>query len=209
MNLEVFEEMYKGVPPWDIGGPQSEIKRLARADEIRSPVLDVGCGTGENVLYLAKLGFEVTGIDIVPAAIEKAIEKAHKRSLAASFIVRNALELGQVRKKFNTAIDSGLFHTLLDEERPVFARGLGSVLNPGGTYFMLCFSEHEPGTWGPRRITQKEIRESFGPGWRIDYIREMRFDTNIGPEGCSGWLSSITLIGADGIRGIRNGKKLH
>lgn len=194
MNVEVFEEMYKGAPPWDIAGPQGEILRLAEAGEIKSPVLDVGCGTGENLLYLASLGYDVLGIDIVPAAIEKARGKAADRSMAVDFLVWDALKLTDLQKKFNTVIDSGLFHTLSDDERPVFVRGLASVLNPGGTYFMLCFSEQEPGSWGPRRVTQKEIGDSFGFGWRINYIREMRFDTHFGPECCSAWLSSITSL---------------
>ena len=75
--------MYKGVPPWDIDGPQSEIVHLAMHGEIRSAVLDVGCGTGENALYLAEIGFEVMGIDIVPTAIDKALVKAKERSSVA------------------------------------------------------------------------------------------------------------------------------
>ena len=68
----------------------------------------------------------------------------------------------------------------------------GSVLVPGGTFRMLCFSEREPGGWVPRRVTQQEIREVFDRGWKVDSIREARFETNLGPEGCRAWLSSIT-----------------
>ncbi|MGO9553445.1 MAG: class I SAM-dependent methyltransferase [Syntrophobacteraceae bacterium] len=194
MGSKIFEEMYKGVPPWEIEGPQSEIVHLAEHGEIRSPVLDAGCGTGENTLYLAGLGFEVVGIDIVPAAVEKALNKAKEGSSAATFMVWDALRLDDLHRRFNTVIDSGFFHVLPDKERPVFVKSLASVLDVGGSYLMMCFSEHEPGAWGPRRVTQAEIRESFRHGWFIDYIREARFDTNLGSRKCNAWLCSITLV---------------
>jgi cyclopropane fatty-acyl-phospholipid synthase-like methyltransferase len=189
-----FEKMYEGVPPWEIDGPQSEVVHLAEHGEIRSPVLDVGCGTGENVLYLAGLGFEVVGIDLVSNAVEKALGKARERSLSATFLVWDALRLQELQRRFQTVIDSGFFHVLSDQERSLFVRNLASVLDVGGSYLMMCFSEHEPGSWGPRRITRAEIRESFGEGWRIDYIREATFDTRLGSRKCKAWLSSITLI---------------
>jgi cyclopropane fatty-acyl-phospholipid synthase-like methyltransferase len=194
MGKKAFEEMYKGVPPWEIEGPQSEIVHLVERGEIKSPVLDVGCGTGENALYLAGFGFEVVGIDIVPIAVEKALSKAQKRSLPATFLVWDALILQELQGSFNTVIDSGFFHALPDKKRSVFVQSLASVINPDGTYFMMCFSEHEPGSWGPRRLTQAEIRESFRQGWVINYIRETKFDTNLGSRKCNAWLSSITLI---------------
>jgi cyclopropane fatty-acyl-phospholipid synthase-like methyltransferase len=194
MGTKVFEEMYKGLPPWEIDGPQSEIVHLAEHGEISSAVLDIGCGTGENALYLADIGFEVVGIDIIPTAIEKALRKAEERSLAATFKVGDALGLQKLGKRFNTIIDSGFFHVLPDKKRPVFVESLASVLNSGGTYFMMCFSEHEPGAWGPRRVTQTEIRESFSRGWQINYIREAKFDTNLDSRRCNAWLCSITLV---------------
>jgi cyclopropane fatty-acyl-phospholipid synthase-like methyltransferase len=193
MGVKAFEEMYKGVPPWQIDGPQSEIVKLAENGEIKSPLLDVGCGTGENALYLSSLGFEVTGIDIVSSAIEKALGKSKARSTPARFLVWDALKLQDLQRKFNTVIDSGFFHALPDKKRPVFLESLASALNVRATYFMMCFSEHEPGSWGPRRVTQAEIRETF-EGWHIRYIREAKFDTNMGSRKCSAWLSSITLI---------------
>lgn len=188
-----FNPAYAGTPPWDIGRPQKEIMRLAEAGEIQGSVLDVGCGTGENVLYLAGLGYEAWGIDGAAAAIEKAKAKAAQRGLKANFLVADALDLQRLGRTFDTVIDTGLFHVFSDEERPLFADSLATVLRPGGTYYMLCFSEREPGSWGPRRVTQAEIRATFSQGWRINAIRQATFEINQ-PGEARAWLSSITRL---------------
>jgi len=188
-----FNPAYAGTPPWDIGRPQKEIMRLAEAGEIQGSVLDVGCGTGENALYLAGLGYEVWGIDGAAAAIEKAQAKAAQRGLKANFLVADALDLQRLGRTFDTVIDTGLFHVFSDEERPLFAGSLATVLRPGGTYYMLCFSEREPGSWGPRRVTQAEVRATFSQGWRINAIREAAFEVNQ-PGEARAWLSSITRL---------------
>jgi len=105
--------------------------------------------------------------------------------------VRYGLEISGLGKRFDTVIDCGLFHVFSDEERPLYVEGLSLVLVPGGAFRMLCFSEMEPGDWGPRRVTRREIREAFDRGWRVESIREARFETNLGPDGCRAWLSSI------------------
>jgi SAM-dependent methyltransferase len=192
MARGLFEEAYLSLPPWDIGRPQGEIIRLAEDGEIRGAILDAGCGTGENALFLANLGYEVTGIDAAGVAIRKAKEKSRERRVPVVFLEWDALEISRLGKRFETVIDCGLFHVFSDEERPLYVDGLGSILSPGGILRMLCFSEMEPGDWGPRRVTQREIREAFDRGWKVDSIREARFETNLGPEGCRGWLSSMT-----------------
>ena len=90
--------MYQGQAPWDTGRPQPDIIKLAEAGQIRGSVLDVGCGTGENLLYLAARGHEAWGLDFVPVAIERAKAKAAQRGIDAHFIVGNALELKQARQ---------------------------------------------------------------------------------------------------------------
>ncbi len=192
--MNFFNSAYEGTPPWDIGRPQKEFIRLAEEGEISGRVLDVGCGTGENALYLASLGFEVWGIDTAPSAIKKAKEKAKKRGITVNFLVSDALKLQLLQVKFHTVIDCGLFHVFSDEERPIFAASLSSALYPGGKYFMLCFSEHEPGSYGPRRVTQAEIRATFSKGWKINYIREAELEITFGPDGVKAWLSSITRL---------------
>ena len=124
MDRQLLEKMYQGQAPWDTGRPQPAIINLAEAGQIRGSVLDVGCGTGENILYLAAKGHDSWGLDFLPLVIERAKAKAAQREIDAHFIVGNALDLARLGRQFDTVIDCGLFHTFADEERPVFVQGL-------------------------------------------------------------------------------------
>jgi len=186
-----FDAMYEGTPPWDIGRPQREFVRLEAAGELKGSVLDIGCGTGENALFLAGRGHEVWGIDFAPTAIEKAKAKAKQRGLKVTFRVADALQLQKLGRTFDAVIDSGLFHTFDDGDRSRFPRSLASVLPPGGRYLMMCFSEREPGDWGPRRVTQAEIRETFTKGWEIESIRPSKFEAIVEGGGAEAWLARI------------------
>ena len=189
-----FNDAYRGTPPWDIGRPQREFVRLEEAGEIRGAVLDAGCGTGENALFLAARGHDAWGIDAAPTAIEKAKAKAKQRGVEATFRVLDALRLDRLGRTFDAVIDSGLFHTFDDVERTKWTRSLAAVLPAGGSYFMMCFSEREPGGYGPRRVTREEIRDTFAEGWRVDWIRETRFEANLGNGSARAWLVSITRL---------------
>ena len=190
MSANRFESAYLGTPPWDIGRPQPAIMRLAQARQITGSVLDVGCGTGENVLYLAELGFAAMGVDGAPTAISKARAKAKQRGVTAQFEVADALSLSMPNRRFDSVIDTGLFHVFSDEERDRFRDSLARVVRPGGTYFLMCFSDQQPGDWGPRRVTQAEIRSVFNDGWRVNYIEPSAFDMNEGQA--LSWLASIS-----------------
>jgi SAM-dependent methyltransferase len=192
--MDFFEVAYHGAPPWDIGRPQREFVRLEESGKIVGDVLDAGCGTGENALFLASRGHVVWGVDSAPRAIEIARRKAKERGLAATFLVKDTLNLHEVGRTFETVIDSGLFHTLSDLERSCFVRNLSEVLKTGGTYFMLAFSDREPGGYGPRRIAKKEIRAAFSDGWRFNAINAAVFESRTRPEGSFAWLSSITKV---------------
>jgi SAM-dependent methyltransferase len=173
-DRSTFEAAYAGKAPWDIGKPQSALAEAA--DLVASPVLDAGCGTGENALFLASKGHQVTGIDFVADAIRMARRKAAERGLTAEFQVKDALTLGDWDQRFATVIDSGLFHVLSDEDRVCYVAGLTQVTKPGGRLLMLCFSDQEPGTQGPRRISQEEIRDAFDAAWKVEEIRARRAD---------------------------------
>jgi cyclopropane fatty-acyl-phospholipid synthase-like methyltransferase len=190
--MDFFDSAYRGRPPWDIGRPQKEFVELVRRGEITGSVLDIGCGTGEHALFFAAEGFDVWGIDSTPLAIRKAKEKAAARGLRVHFLVLNALDLKKLNRKFDTVTDSGFFHTLSDEDRPVFVDNLAAILSPAGKYFMLCFSELEPAGYGPRRVTEREIRDSFRDGWSVNYIRPATFESHTRAEGSRAWFSSVS-----------------
>src|SRR4029079_13938166 len=98
-----------GPAPWDIGGPQPAVVRLAAEGAFAGAVLDAGCGTGDNALHVASLGLHVLGVDVAETALSIAREKAVQRGISADFAVADALHLERLGRAFQTALDCGLF----------------------------------------------------------------------------------------------------
>jgi SAM-dependent methyltransferase len=193
INQEHFRNAYAEKPPWDIGRPQAAIRALA--DIVVGSVLDAGCGTGEHALFFASKGHEVTGFDFLEEAIAAAKRKAVERGLAATFLIKDALKLQEWPARFDNVIDSGLFHVFSDEDRALYVLGLKTVLKRGGRLFLLCFSDQQPGTEGPRRVSQAELRDTFSEGWEIKSIEPARLEVRPEPrqarfsgEDPRGWL---------------------
>jgi cyclopropane fatty-acyl-phospholipid synthase-like methyltransferase len=186
-----FDFAYLGVPPWDIGKPQSEIVRLEQEGKLLGSVLDCGCGTGENALYLAQHGHEVWGIDSSPNAIRKSEDKAKDRGIAVKFLTVDALDLEGLGRRFDTVIDCGLFHVFSDQDRERYVSSLVSVTAPGAKLVLLCFSDLQPGDQGPRRVSKAEIHQAFDKGWRVQDIRVAVLETNQEGDPVKAWLSEI------------------
>jgi cyclopropane fatty-acyl-phospholipid synthase-like methyltransferase len=167
-----FEAMYAGQAPWDIGKPQKPF--IDVADRIAGSILDAGCGTGDTALFFAGRGCQVTGLDFIEEAIERARQKSTDQGVPATFLVMDALMLKDWPERFDNVIDSGLFHVFSDEDRRPYVEGLATVLKPGGKLFLMCFSDQEPGTQGPRRVSKKELHDAFAPGWLIESIEPTR-----------------------------------
>jgi cyclopropane fatty-acyl-phospholipid synthase-like methyltransferase len=173
-DKNTFASLYSGQAPWDIGKPQKPFMDIA--DQITGSVLDAGCGTGDNALFFASRGNKVTGIDFLEEPIKRAKGKAAQRTLSATFLVKDATTLKDWSERFDNVIDCGLFHVFSDDDRKNYVAGLATVLKPGGRLFLLCFSNEEPGTQGPRRISQKELHEAFTDGWAVESIKPTRFE---------------------------------
>jgi len=199
-------------PPWDIGQPQSAFARLAEQRMLTGQLLDVGCGTGEHTLLAASYGADALGVDVSPSAIDQARSKAAARRIPAAaggligpaaaggqigsarFEVADALSLGNLGLSFDTVIDSGLFHVFDDHSRARYVTSLASVLRPGGRLYLMCFSDRQPGMFGPRRVSQDELRAAFGDGWTIDAIVAETFAVNratFGAASAQAWLATV------------------
>jgi cyclopropane fatty-acyl-phospholipid synthase-like methyltransferase len=172
----VFEKAYAEKAPWDIGKPQAPF--VAVADRVVSPVLDAGCGTGDTALFFAARGHRVTGIDFLEEPIRRARRKAAERGVSATFLVKDALTLGDWGERFASVIDSGLIHVFGDDDRRRYVAGLARVVEPGGRLFLMCFSDEEPGTQGPRRVSKKELYEAFADGWEVESVEPARIEVN-------------------------------
>lgn len=130
----------------------------------------------ENALFFASRGQKVTSIDFLEEPIRRARLKAAERGVTATFLVKDALTLKDWTERFDTVIDSGLFHVFNDEDKRRYVEGLAMVLKPGGRLFLLCFSDEEPGAQGPRRVTKNELQATFAKGWSIESIEPSRYE---------------------------------
>jgi SAM-dependent methyltransferase len=177
---ESWDDSYTGEapPPWDIGRPQPIFLRLADQGRLAGRVLDAGCGTGEHALLAASRGADATGMDLSPTAIAHARAKAAQRGLSARFEIADALDLGRQALAVDTVIDSGVFHVFDEQDRARYVAGLAAALRPGGVCYLVCFSDREPGNWGPRRFTEEELRAAFSDGWAVESLTAETFDLN-------------------------------
>ena len=175
-----------------IGRPQNAILQLIKDESIKGSVLNLGCGTADDALTLSMNNIEVTCIDLSEDSIKIALEKANEYYLGGTFIVGDFFDLNRNEKKFDTVIDTGLFHTLNKGDRLWYVLNLMEILRPGGTYYLLCFNDLEPGISGPKRISRMDIYNLFKEGWEIKSINETSFENKMG--NAKAWLVTILRI---------------
>ena len=191
-----FDRAYEaGAAPWVIGGPQPAVVGLERAGLIRGRVLDAGCGTGEHTILLARLGYDVRGIDSSRVAIERARANAAEQGVGARFEVADALVPDGA---YDTVLDSALFHVFDDETRARYVDALRVVCRPGGLVHVLALSDAGPG-YGPQ-IGDAVIREAFGDGWELeDLVTSVYrgvFTADGGTDDVPAWLARVRRVSA-------------
>jgi SAM-dependent methyltransferase len=193
MSGRPWDASYQDGPaPWDIGRPQPAILHL----RFSGPVLDAGCGTGENTLHIAAQGLPVLGIDVAETALSMARKKAADRGLAAEFAAADAFHLDRLDRRFQSVLDCGLFHTFReDDERSRYAASLASVTESGATLYILCFSDAGPDT-GPHPVKEADLRAVFtsAAGWEICALVPERIHTRFHRDGVPAWLATIRRV---------------
>jgi SAM-dependent methyltransferase len=170
--------------------------RLAGEAALTEPVLDAGCGTGENALHVASLGRHVFGVDVAETAVSIARGKAAARGIDADFAVADALHLDRLNRVFATVLDCGLFHSFEGDERVEYAASLASVTSRGGHVYVLCFSDAGPDACGPHPVSEAELRSAFERpgGWRVASISPERIHARFAEHGVPAWLAKIDRI---------------
>ena len=183
-NRESFDNLYRGEPafrggpppgaiPWDVGQAQPRLMELEALGAINGEVLDIGCGLGDNAIFLASRGHSVTGLDGSPAAIDRARARAADAGQQVRFDVADATELAGYDGAFDTVIDSALLHCLDDDGRRAYAAALHRATRPGARWFISCFSDgNVNGVITPMGAVPEDShpRHPGRTGWRIDFL---------------------------------------
>jgi SAM-dependent methyltransferase len=174
---------FEGPPPWNIGEPQPELAALMAAGKFRSDVLDAGCGFAELSLALAAEGYTVVGIDLTPTAIAAATKAAQERGLTnASFEQADITSFTGYDGRFNTVVDSTLFHSLPVEGRDGYLRSVHRAAAPGASYYVLVFAKGAfPAEMEtkPNEVDEAELRAAVSKYWEVDEIRRAYVHANI------------------------------
>ncbi|TVS83128.1 class I SAM-dependent methyltransferase [Mycobacterium helveticum] len=180
---------FEGPPPWNIGAPQPELAALLAAGRFRSDVLDAGCGFAELSLALAAQGYTVVGIDLTPIAVAAATRAAAERGLTtATFVQADITDFAGYPPgsagRFNTVVDSTLFHSLPVEGRDGYLSSVYRAAAPGAGYFVLVFAKGAfPAEMAakPNEVDEDELRAAVSRYWEIDEIRPAYIHANIPP----------------------------
>lgn len=185
--LDFFNSVYQDLPPWDIGAPQPPMAELLNKYPPTGPILDLGCGSGNLSIYLAKLGYQVTGIDFVEKAITNCRERAGSLPVEVTrlleFQVADALKPSLLQRQFGAVVDSGFFHLFDPEQCDQLVEEVSRCLLPGRHYYLHEFDVEFPIANMPRKINASELQERFTPekGWRIKEIQSVEFLSRVAP----------------------------
>ena len=200
MKLVKMDEIYRNVPleeiPWNIETAPDALVELVESGRVKPcKTIDLGCGTGNYAIYLASMGFDVTGIDMSQTAIEIARKNAEKKGVKCNFYTADLLgDLHEIEETFDFAYDWELLHHIFPENREKYVENVYRILSPMGKYLSVCFSEKNPqfGGLGKYRETplgtvlyfssEEELRCLFEPYFDIKELKTIKIIGKFAPH---------------------------
>lgn len=187
-----------GSPPWETGQPSQELARVIAEENIKPcRVIDLGCGSGINSVWLAQHGFEVTGVDVTPLAIEQARQRAAGAKVNVHFVLGDLLDFREPLEPFPFFFDRGCYHAVRQPDVQLFLRTLTRLTAPGSLGLVLTGNAREPppAGQGPPVVSEQEIRAELGSIFEIVRLREFRFDAIGNDAGPLAWSCLIRRKG--------------
>jgi SAM-dependent methyltransferase len=179
-----FDALYRGespaegmpamtTPPWDTKAPKENVIAWQEGGWVHGDVLDIGCGLGDNAIYLARNGHHVTGLDISPTALATAERRANDAGVQVTFAVTDSTKLEGYTEAFDTIVDSGMFHCLDDDAKRSYAAAAHRATRPGANLLLTCFSDANPSDeeWPRPAVSEQTLRDVLGgAGWDIESL---------------------------------------
>lgn len=182
--------------PWDSGLPSAELRRVLAEHHIGPcRVLELGCGTGNNAVYLAQQGFAVTALDISPTAIQAAQSRAAEAGVEVNFVATHVGGFEAPAEPFDLIFDRGAYHCIRKVYLPGLLDLLKRVTGPGSRYLTLAGNADEPPVDGMPRLTAAEICGDLEGLFKIDQLRAFQFTHQGGTPGNLGWSCLMTRRG--------------
>lgn len=186
--LDSWDASYRGGnrPAWDAGRPSGELQRVVEQGTVRAcRAVDLGCGSGTDATYLASKGFEVTAIDIAPAALGQGKQKADKAGVKVRWLLADVLAIPKL-EPFDFIFDRGCYHEVRFQDAKAYIDTVRKLSRPGTRFLLLAGNPNElTQKYSPPQVTEEEIRADFSSLFDFDWIGETRFETsqpqNLGP----------------------------
>ena len=168
---------YRSGAPWDFGSPPDELVELVEGGYLKpGRALDIGCGTGTSVTYLASKGFDAYGLDISRVAIRKALAKARDEGVRCNLRIMDFLDIEAVSNlstTFDVILDVGCFHSLSSQARLMYKESLDCVSRPGSVYLLWCFLRGSRWSYGPPGVDQDEAERTLSKQFRVVEKRKL------------------------------------
>ena len=184
-----WDQRYRdGDMRWDSGLPSRELGRLlGEWPTSRGRAIELGCGTGTNAIFLATLGFQVTGVDCSPTAIRLAEEKAQSKEVSVEWVEADVQHFGAGSSPFGLVFDRGCYHCCRRVDLPGYLESLRNVTSTGSRYIGLMGNADDPNPDGPPRVTAEEVCGELSPLFKILQLRAFHFEDAGGVPGPLGW----------------------
>ena len=178
-TIDWHQRYVTGDTPWDSGEPSRELERILAEGLIRPcRALELGCGTGTNAVFLAKRGFDVSAVELVPQAIAQVRRRADEAGIRVRFVEADFFALPDLGPPFPFVLDRGLYHVLRSVNVERYREIVANLTEPGGLYLTLAGNANEsnPPEGGPPRVHAHEICLELGPAFEVVQLREFHFD---------------------------------